>query len=248
MLQALIIDDEVNCSQTLQLKLTKYCPTVTILETINSPLEAEAAIRNHKPDIVFLDIEMPHLNGFDLLNLTKDIAFEVVFTTAFDHYALKAIKHSALDYLLKPIDNEELIAVVKRAEEKAKLSQGGMSRIETLLEQLSNDRKLTKLSVPSMDGIEYYEFDSIIRIEAERNYSVLHLVGGKTVTSSRSLKIYEDLLASSPSFFRVHSAHLVNLKFAKTFIRGEGGILVMDDESRVEVSRQKKKELLKILG
>jgi two-component system LytT family response regulator len=248
MLQALIIDDEANCSETLHLKLSKYCPSVTVIETINSALEAEAAIRRHRPDIIFLDIEMPHLNGFDVLNQTKDIQFEVVFTTAFDHYALKAIKHSALDYLLKPIDNEELIAVVKRAEEKAKLAQVGISRVETLLTQLSNERKVTKLSVPSMDGIEYFDFDAIIRIEAERNYSVLHLTGGKTVTSSRSLKIYEEMLAGAPMFFRVHSAHLVNLKFVKTYIRGEGGMLVMDDESRVEVSRQKKKELLKILG
>jgi two-component system LytT family response regulator len=247
MLNCIIVDDEVNCAETLQLALGRYCKSVHVISVINNSLKAEEEIRKHKPDIVFMDIEMPHLTGFDVLAKTTDVPFSVIFTTAYDHYALKAIKHNALDYLLKPIDMDELITAVKRVEEKAKPAVPEMSKIETFLSQLVRENNLQKLAVPSMEGIIYLEIDSIIRISADRNYSDIHLVNAKKITSSKTLKEYEQALAGH-HFFRVHNTHLVNLKFITKYIKGVGGTLVMSDGANIEVSRDKKKELLELLG
>jgi two-component system LytT family response regulator len=247
MLNCIIIDDEVNCAETLQLALGRHCKSVQVLEVINNSLKAEEAIRKHKPDIVFLDIEMPHLNGFDVLNKTIDVPFSVIFTTAYDHYALKAIKHNALDYLLKPIDMDELITAVKRVEEKTPSAEPTLSKIENFLSQMVRDNNLQKLAVPSMEGIIYLEIDNIIRISADRNYSDIHLANAKKITSSKTLKDYELALADS-NFFRVHNTHLVNLKYVAKYIKGVGGTLVMSDGTQIEVSRDKKKELLDRLG
>ncbi len=247
MLNCIIIDDEVNCAETLQLALGRHCKSVHVISVINNSLKAEEEIRKHKPDIVFLDIEMPHLNGFDVLAKTIDVPFSVIFTTAYDHYALKAIKHNALDYLLKPVDVEELVTAIQRVEEKVKLSTPGLSKIETFLAHLVKENNLQKLAVPSMEGIIYLEIDNIIRISADRNYSDIHQLNAKKVTSSKTLKEYEQAL-SGYNFFRVHNTHLVNLKYVEKYIKGVGGILVMCDGANVEVSRDKKKELLELLG
>jgi len=248
MLTCIIVDDEVNCAETLQLALGRHCKSVQVISVVNNSLKAEEEIRKHKPDIVFMDIEMPHLNGFDVLAKTTDVPFSVIFTTAYDHYALKAIKHNALDYLLKPIDMDELITAVKRVEDKVKpTADPGISKIETFLSQLVRENNLQKLAVPSMEGIIYLEIDSIIRISADRNYSDIHLANAKKITSSKTLKEYEQSL-SGHHFFRVHNTHLVNLKFITKYIKGVGGILVMSDGANIEVSRDKKKELLELLG
>jgi two-component system LytT family response regulator len=247
MLSALIIDDEVHCAETLQLLLNKYCPQINLLAVVNDPLQAEETIRKHKPQILFLDIEMPHLNGFDILNQVQDLKPTVVFTTAYDHYALQAIKHHALDYLLKPIDSDELIATIRKASDQQKAGQNPLSNIENLLKEIRQEKKIQKLPIPSLDGIAYIDTDKIIRISADSNYSQIYLENGKKLTSSRTLKEYEQILQES-SFFRVHSAHLVNLKYVDRYLRGEGGNLVMSDGMVIEISRQKKKALLERLG
>jgi two-component system LytT family response regulator len=247
MLQAIIIDDEANCSETLQLLLKKYCTSVNIIAVINNSQKAEEAIRMLKPEIVFMDIEMPHLNGFEVLELTKDMPFEVVFTTAYDHYALLAIKHNAFDYLLKPIDTDELVTAVNKAEAKKKDGSFNLQKVSELLSELSKDKKANKLAVPALDGIIYLDIATIIRISADSNYSNIFLDSGKKITSSKTLKEYEQIL-SEMKFFRVHNAHLVNLDFVDKYIRGEGGVLVMRDGVNIDVSRQKKKALLDLLG
>jgi two-component system LytT family response regulator len=247
MINCIIVDDEVNCAETLQMVLDRHCKSVNVLEVINNSQLAEESIRTHSPDLVFLDIEMPHLNGFDVLSRTKDVPFAVIFTTAYDHYALKAIKHHAIDYLLKPIDVEELIAAIEKVEKTGDPDTTDMFKIEKFLSQLVKENAVQKLSVPCVEGIIYLEIDEIIRISADRNYSNIHLVNGKKVTSSKTLKEYEDSLLEA-RFFRVHNTHLVNLKYVKKYIKGAGGVLVMSDDVHIEVSRQKKKSLLDALG
>jgi two-component system LytT family response regulator len=247
MLSALIIDDEAHCAETLQLLLTKYCPEINVIGVINDSLIAEAEIQKQKPDLLFLDIEMPHYNGFEILNQLKDHHPAVVFTTAYDHYALQAIKHHALDYLLKPIDHEELIATVKKAGIHPSAGNSHLHKIENLLLELSQEKKIQKLPVPSLDGIVYIDTNKITRISADSNYSQIYLENGKKLTSSKTLKEYELLLPESV-FFRVHSAHLVNLQFVERYMRGDGGTLMMSDGMVIEISRQKKKALLERLG
>jgi two-component system LytT family response regulator len=247
MLKAIIIDDEINCAETLQLLLNKYCTNVEILSVLYNSQKAEEAIRSHRPDVVFLDIEMPHLTGFDVLKQVKDIPFEAIFTTAYDHYALRAIKHNAFDYLLKPIDTDELVAAVNKVEAKKKGGVIDLEKVTNLLTELGREKKSQKLSVPALDGIIYLDIDSIIRISADSNYSNIFLENGKKITSSKTLKEYEQIL-SEMKFFRVHNAHLVNLNFVEKYIRGEGGVLVMRDGVNIDVSRQKKKALLDLLG
>ncbi|HXC03193.1 MAG TPA: LytTR family DNA-binding domain-containing protein, partial [Bacteroidia bacterium] len=165
----------------------------------------------------------------------------------YDHYALQAIKHHALDYLLKPIDSDELIATIRKASDQQKAGQNPLSNIENLLKEIRQEKKIQKLPIPSLDGIAYIDTDKIIRISADSNYSQIYLENGKKLTSSRTLKEYEQILQES-SFFRVHSAHLVNLKYVDRYLRGEGGNLVMSDGMVIEISRQKKKALLERLG
>jgi two-component system LytT family response regulator len=246
MIRALIIDDEENCTKTLKRRLEDNCPSVEIVGILNDPLKAEEEIRKLKPDLLFLDIEMPHLNGFDILKLTKDVRYEVVFTTAYDHYAIQAFRHNALDYLLKPIDSEDLQAVVKKAEERKNTANGSKQSIEKIIEQFTKETKLNKLAIPSLEGIAYVDVDQVIRIEADGNYSAIHLLNGKKIVSSKALKEYEDVLTGG-TFFRVHNSHLINLKFVSNYLKGEE-TLILTDGSKIEVSRRKKKELLDLLG
>jgi two-component system LytT family response regulator len=247
MLRAIIIDDEANCAETLQLLLNKYCKSVEVVAVLNDSLKAEESIRRFVPDIVFLDIEMPHLTGFDVLQATKNVGYEAIFTTAYDHYALRAIKQNAFDYLLKPVDTDELVQAITKIEEKRKEGKLDIEKVTSLLAELGREKKMQKLAVPALDGIIYLDIDRIIRISADSNYSNIFMDGGKKITSSKTLKEYEQLL-SEQRFFRVHNAHLVNLDFVEKYIRGEGGVLVMRDGVNIDVSRQKKKALLDLLS
>jgi len=249
MLTAIIVDDEVPGIESLQILLKKYCPSVKVTDVANSIDEAEVKIASLNPDIVFLDIEMPGGNGFEVLKRLKNISFNIIFTTAHDRYAIKAIKHSALDYLLKPIDPDELIEAIEKCEEKKKkgIHTYQPEKIEAILDAFNQTKKIQKLPVKTLDGVVFVNLNDIVRLSAHSNYTSIFLVTGKKIVASKTLKEFEDLLVGM-NFFRVHNTHIVNLTYIDKYKKGEGGSVIMTDSSEVEVSRAKKIELLSLLS
>jgi two-component system LytT family response regulator len=213
-----------------------------VLGTYHIPGEGREAILKDRPELVFLDVEMPGMNGFDLLESFEEINFDVIFTTAYDEYALRAIKVSAMDYLLKPIDEEELVAAITKVKHKNehRISQQHM---ELLLTNLNSDTDFPRLAIPSLDGIEFVDVDHILHCEADRNYTTIHTVEGEKYIFSKTLKEIEKLLPSR-EFFRTHQSHLVNLRHIKKYIRGMGGEVVMIDGTHIRVAKAKKEALM----
>ncbi len=246
MLNAIIVDDESSGVESLQILLKKYCSSVNVAGIANSADEAEIKIRELSPDLVFLDIDMPFANGFDLLNRFKVIRFEVVFTTAYDHYAVRAFKHSAIDYLLKPIDIDELTTAIAKCEKKKKDVNPEFLHMETLMTALNQAKAVKKLSINTVEGIMFVDTDQIIRLSADSNYTNIFLKNGKKIFASKTLKEFEEILTSL-NFFRVHNTHLINLAFVQAYTKGDGGYVTMIDSAVVEVSRSKKGELLSLL-
>jgi two-component system LytT family response regulator len=244
MMTALIVDDEPYCCETLVLLLERYCPGIHILDVCYSADSALQSIRERPPVLLFLDIEMPHLNGFELLERIPEVTFQLIFTTSYDQYAIKAIRFSALDYLLKPIDPEELQKAVQKAAQKLKTPP--TSQIELLLEQLRYPTAAKKIAIPTMEGLQMIAVDSIISCSSDSNYSVLLLKNKKKVIVSRTLKEIEGLLTQHP-FLRVHHSFLVNLDEVQKYVKGKGGYLVMSDDSIIDVSSSRKEALLKKL-
>jgi two-component system, LytTR family, response regulator len=245
MLKAIIIDDETDCSESLSILLEKYCPEVEVVAICNSGAAALKEITMQKPQLVFLDIEMPHMNGFELIEKLPVINFELIFTTSYDQYAIKAIRFSALDYLLKPVDYEDL----KKAVQKAMLRRQPPlpQQLEILLQKLNPAvNSIQNIAVPTMEGLQMIPVDSIITCASEGNYTILHLKNKQKITASRNLKEIEEILEDRP-FIRVHHSWLVNLNEINKYVKGEGGYLVMKDGSSIDVSRSRKEMLLKKL-
>jgi len=242
-LTAIIVEDEEASRETLANYLKKYCPDVTLLAEAESVKTGLAAIEKHQPDIVFLDVEMPYGNGFDLLDQLDEVNFATIFVTAFSNYAIKALNLSASYYILKPIDIDELISAVEKVkEEKKNNNHSFYSKI--LAENLqAASKQEQKIVLPLMDGFEVIRVKDVVRIQANDNFSNFHLADGSKKVICRTLKHYEDLLADF-DFLRVHKSHLVNIQCIKRYIKGKGGQLIMSDNSEVEVSQSKKKELL----
>lgn len=245
MLNALIVDDEVLGAKTLESLLKLHCTDVNITGIAHSADEAEKSINGTAPDVVFLDIEMPFANGFDLLQRLKNHAFDVIFTTAYNEYAVKAIKHNALDYLLKPIVPEELVAAVKKCESKKNGAPQGYKNLEKIISTLS--QKVHKVPVPSPEGIVYLDPDNIVYLQGDINYTHIHLIQGSKITSSKTLKDFEQML-SPRQFFRIHKANIINLSYVSKYLKGDGGEVIMAEGSSLEVSRQKKADLLALLA
>lgn len=244
MIKAILVDDELHGLETLSILLADYCPDVKVMEKCPSAKKALEAIGKNKPDLVFLDIEMPVMNGFELLGQFEQIPFSVIFTTSYDQYAIKAIRFSALDYLLKPVDPKELIVAVNKVNNK-KLAPTN-EQLQMLMNQLQHkESKFTKIAVPTAEGFELIPADNVIRCEADDNYSHLYLKNKTKIIASRTLKEMEEQLKDFPYFLRVHHSYIVNLNEVVKYVRGEGGYLVMTDDSTVNVSRSRKESLLK---
>ena len=242
MIKAIIVDDEPNCCEILATLLERYCPQVKVADICYTGQSALTSIIEMNPDIVFLDIEMPHMNGFELLEKLQAVNFKLIFTTSYDQYAIKAIRFSALDYLLKPIDREELQNAVKKAMQE--LDRPLPQQFEVLMQKLQKTGNGNqKIALPTMEGLLLIAIDSIISCASERNYTILYLKEKQKLVISRPLKEMEELLEDH-SFLRVHNSYLVNLKEISKYIRGEGGYLIMNDGSSVDVSRSKKEILL----
>lgn len=245
MIKAIIIDDEVHCIDTLSILLADHCPEVEVMEKYMSAKKGSAAIEKLKPDLVFLDIEMPILNGFEFLEQFTNIPFSVIFTTSYDQYAIKAIRFSALDYLLKPIDPKELVAAVQKMQQAKKPPSPEQFRM--LMEQVNNKgNKFTKVAVPTSEGFELIPGEEIIYCEADDNYTHLFLKNKKKIIACRTLKEVEEQLTYFASFIRVHHSYMVNLNEVTKYVRGEGGYLIMSDGATVNVSRSRKDSLMKL--
>jgi two-component system LytT family response regulator len=238
-LKTLIVDDEQDAVNFINSIIEEYCPSLEVVAKANSILQGAAAINDKKPDLVFLDVEMPNGNGFDLLAQFPEKQFEVVFITAFNHYAIKAIKFSAVDYILKPININEFIEAVNRVVKKRseKNSQGN-ENLKILIENLRTSPP-SRMAIPTADGMEYLNPKDIIRIEADRSYSWFYLAGGRKILVSKHLKEFQELL-SDRHFFRSHNSHLINLKYVKKYIRKEGGYIEITDGAMIPISRNRK--------
>ncbi len=211
----------------------------------SSAEEALKAIQRLEPQLVFLDIEMPQMNGFEILERLPEINFHLVFTTSYDQYAIKAIRFSAIDYLLKPIDREELQKAVQKVMKQ--IQKPISQQLEILLQKLNHSTAVNKVALPTMEGLQMVNVDSIIRCESDSNYTIICLKDKQKLVVARTLKEIEEMLEDYP-FARVHHSYMVNLNEINKYIRGEGGYLVMSDGSQVDVSRSKKESLLKKLA
>lgn len=247
-LKAIIVDDEPSNREILQFLLNENCPDVVVAGTADSVAAATELIEAEDPDLVLLDIEMPTGNGFQLLEKYPRARFQVIFTTAYDHYAIRAIRYSALDYLLKPIDPDELKDAVNKAIENAGHSDHNKT-IQALLDNLkvNNQHYPTKLIVSDKDGMEVLNIPDLLRCEADGNYSFFTTKDKRRILSSKPLGFYEPLLEKH-NFVRIHQSTMVNLDFVTRYVRGRGGYLIMSDGKELEVSRGKKDELMLRLG
>jgi len=243
MIKALIIDDEMHCLKTLSMLLKEYCPDVQVVKLCENAEDGIEAIKKFKPDLVFLDIEMPHMNGFEMLEKFSEISFALIFTTGYDQYAIKAFRFSALDYLLKPIDHDELKKAVEKVDRH--LQHPLPQQLEILLQKIhSQSPPINKIALPTMEGLQMIPVNSIISCESDSNYTVLLLKNKKKLIVSTTLKEIEDMLEDH-SFARVHRSYLVNLNEVEKYVKGEGGYLIMSDGSSIDVSRTRKEKLIK---
>ena len=245
-MRAIIIDDEKHCREGLAILLSRHCPGVEELEQCGNAKAAIKAISLHQPDIIFLDIEMPAMNGFEMLEYCGGYDFEIIFTTAYNEYAIKAIRHSALDYLLKPVNKNELIQAVERAGDNKKTAVS--SRITELLNTLGGKKIQERITVSTIEGLIFIDTKEIMYCESENNYTRIHLAGQKIILVSKTLKKVEELLADNNNFFRIHHSYLVNLNYVQRYVKGDGGELVMNNGDNLTVSRSKKAAFLELLG
>lgn len=239
-MSTIIIDDEADARENLESLLKKYCKNLKVVASADSAESGLAKITELKPDLVFLDIQMPAGSGLDLIEKIGDINFEVIFVTAFDEFAIKAIRLAALDYLLKPINIVELKEAVARAEETLQ-DKNAKKRFELLLHNQGGASK--KIALSTFEGVVFVEVANIVRCEADDAYTTFHLADGDPIMISGSLKEYENLL-SDTNFLRVHQSHLINMERVKKYVKGSGGHVVMSDDSMIGIARSKKQEFL----
>jgi len=245
MIKTIIIDDEPYCCETLEAMIGKFCPELAVAAVLHSGVDALEVFDQFTPQLVFLYIEMPHMSGFEFLEKVKCINFAVIFTTSHDQYAIRAIRLSALDYLLKPIDRVELIKAVAKVSKSLKNPTD--LQLEILLQKFSLPKgPINVIALPTMEGLEMVSIDSIVSCSSDGNYTNFFLKDKKKLTASRTLKDVEELL-SEYSFVRVHNSFLVNINEIRKYVKGEGGYLVMSDGITIDVSRTRKDMLLQKL-
>lgn len=249
MIKVVIVDDEENSRESLRGKLDLFCPEVEIAAEAGSVSEGIEAINAHKPDAVFLDIQLAGESGFDILDKISESETPtpgIIFITAHDEFAIKAIKFSALDYLLKPIDPEELVKAVRKVENEKGLPKhaGNINVLVENIRQASDSPK--KIVVPTSDGMHVIKLSEIIRLESSSNYTTFHLKNEKSLLASKTLKEFDSMLANY-NFHRVHKSHLVNMNYLKRYVQTDGGYLVLEDGSKIPVANRKKEQLLHTL-
>jgi len=243
-MRVVIIDDEIDAIQTLEFLLKNYCPDVQIVGKATCFFEAKELIINEEPDLIFLDIVMPGGTGFELLGFFPKRNFDVIFVTAHNEFAINAFKFSAVDYLLKPVDQDDLIASIQRVKNR----QGKHQAIDMeVLMDNALSKKPKKIAVNNIDGINYIDVDEIICIQAEGSYSIIYQTENRKITISRNLKEYENLFVSY-DFFRSHNSYIINLQYVERFSNKDGGIVEMKNGMKIPISRRKKDLFLKIMN
>lgn len=245
-MRVILIDDEPNCLEMLEILIERYCPDLQIVGQFEDPSVAVDKIPILKPDLVFLDVQMPVLSGFDVIERSRDTPFSVIFTTAYEQYALKAFKYSAIDYLLKPIDKEDLITAVHKARHSHQANYQAEQR-NILLDYVNPIKpSKEKVALSTFDGIVFINIKEIVYCESQGNYSKIFMQQGKSFTFTKPLKDVEEMLHEN-LFFRVHHSFLVNLRKVEKYIRTDGGDIKMTNGKVIPVSRQKKEEVLTAL-
>jgi two-component system LytT family response regulator len=240
MIHAIIVDDEQGNVDVLSKMISDFCEDVEIVATASNVDQAIILIREHKPDLIFLDVEMPGKNAFDLIDYLGPVDFEIIFVTAFEHYALKAFRYSAIDYLLKPVSIRELRDAINKARTRI--------RAKDFQERFANylsieKKKETKIAIQLKDGYDFINYNDIVCCSSEGTYTIIYLSNGQKIVSSNNLKHFEELLPND-KFCRIHNSYLVNLEHAIRYSKGRGGTLLMDNNQVLEVSQRKKDELL----
>ena len=245
-IKAIIIDDELNSLQNLQQKLEGFCPDINIVATAQKPEEGRLLLKQHQPDVVFLDIEMPKMSGFRMLEELGEYDFDIIFTTAYNHYSIDAIRISAFDYLVKPIGIEDLQQAVERLHKT--YNKQTKEKIDILKKSLSDNRSQEdKIAISTSEGIEFIPIKNILHIESKSNYSKIYMPENKNIMVTKILKDFEEMLLPY-NFYRVHNSHLINLNYIKKYIRSEGGHVMLQDGTVIDISRRKKEEFLKMIG
>lgn len=243
--KTIVIDDEPDAVGFITSIIQEYCPQLQVVGTANSVKEGIEIINQNQPDLVLLDVEMPYGNGFDLLTHFPDKNFDVIFITAFNHYAIKAIKFSAVDYILKPVNISEFIEAIKKITDKRDNKQYISNDFKVLFENLLSATP-AKLAIPTNEGIEYLNTNEIVRLEADRSYCWFFLSDNRKILVSRNMKEFQELL-SDRMFFRPHNSHLINLKFVKKFVKREGSYIEMNDKTQIPISRNKRDLFLALM-
>jgi two-component system, LytTR family, response regulator len=247
MIRAVIVDDELKGRNLLRELIASRFPEITILALANNADEGIQSIVKYRPDVVFLDINMPGKSGFDMLQEIKPVQFEIIFITAYDKFAIRAFKYHAFDYLLKPIDVEELSSCIERLKEK-QLQLDFRERLESLMNQIHQPQQIPdRITIHSLDGITVIPISDIVYLEAAGTYTLFYMKNKEKIVSSLNLKEYEDLLADH-HFFRIHNSYLINLAEVKKYIKTEGGSVLMSNENEVSISKRRRDEFLKLLG
>jgi two-component system, LytTR family, response regulator len=246
MIKAILIDDEKNALEMLEWQLQNYCPQVTIAGICNNADDGIAAIHQHKPQLVFLDIEMPKKNGFEVLQSFTNPSFDVIFTTAYNQFALKAFRFAALDYLLKPIDADDLVAAVKRYEKK--MLHGNLKdQLDILMQQYNQPNTLPeKISFSTQQAIHFINPAHILYAESDSNYTTLHFIDKSKMVVSKTLKEVEEMLVHY-NFYRIHHSYIINLKQVNRYMKIDGGFIEMTGGTQLPISRQRKEELMNTL-
>jgi two-component system LytT family response regulator len=246
MMKAVLIDDEKNALEMLEWQLHTYCPQVEIVATCNSADKGITAIRQYQPQLVFLDIEMPKKNGFEVLQQFPDPLFDVIFTTAYNQFALKAFRFAALDYLLKPIDADDLVTAVKRYEKK-KLQNNFSEQLDILIQQYKQPNAVPdKVSFSTQQAVHFIKPETILYCESDSNYTTLHFIGNTKMVVSKTLKEVEEMLIHY-NFLRIHHSFIINLKEVSRYVKTDGGAIEMSNGVQLPISRQKKDEVIQLL-
>lgn len=247
MIRTLIIDDEQHCTDRLLKLLESHKSNVHVMDTLSNVADGVNAVQKLRPDLIFLDVQIHDQTGFDLLKQIETLETEVIFTTAYDKYAVQAFKFSAVDYLLKPVDVDDLQTALDKVSRKMN-EKNSHERLEVLLHNLKNTRDtVKKLSIPTINGFSFIPITEILRCQSDINYTTIFLKDKQKITVAKTLKEFEELL-SDYHFFRVHNSHLVNLSYIKSYNKGKGGTIVMTDQTVIEVSTRRKDDLLKKLS
>ncbi|HXB33130.1 MAG TPA: LytTR family DNA-binding domain-containing protein [Puia sp.] len=246
MIRTVLIDDETDSIRVLQKLLETYCPQIEVVGTAEGVETGLEVIQATRPDLLLLDIEMTQGNAFDLLNQLRPLTFQVIFVTAFDNYAIRAFKYSAVDYLLKPVDIDELVSAVRKVTERSQ-QRNIIDQMQVFLDNMGTyGLAQQKMAVPTVDGLIFINLREVVRFEAKSSYTQINLENGEVVMATRTIKDYEDILPET-LFCRIHNSHIINLQKIEKYHKGRGGYVILEDGSEIEVASRRRQEFLRRL-